>query len=172
MGVYAKNNKILPCSCCETKKKVCFKSILINHEITYDSVMKRHVRSRCPLWKGQGGSNPIISPLSGVPEITDDVIQEHLRPRCPPFKRQGRRCPRHAPPFRRPWAGAKQGGNWCNSSGAKSLRRVPKSPQNVTSTFFSTVNLRLKELRFERGGAKLASCPGRHLISLRPCAVA
>jgi len=26
-----------------------------------------------------------------------------------------------------------------------------------------------KDFRFERGGSKLASCPGRHLTSLRPC---
>jgi len=44
-----------------------------------------------------------------------------------------------------------------------------KSSKNVTSTFFNTVNLLPKELRFEHGGVKLASCPGRHLTSLRPC---
>jgi len=44
-----------------------------------------------------------------------------------------------------------------------------KSPENVTSTCFNTVHLLLKDLRFEHGGAKLASCPGRHLTSLRPC---
>jgi len=38
-----------------------------------------------------------------------------------------------------------------------------KSSKNVTSTFFNTVNLLPKELRFEHGGVKLASCPGRHL---------
>ena len=48
------------------------------------------------------------------------------------------------------------------------LRGAPKSPNNVTSTFFNTVHLLWKELRFEHGGAKLASCPGRHLTSLRP----
>jgi len=36
---------------------------------------------------------------------------------------------------------------------------APKSPNNVTSTFFNTVHLLLKDLRFEHGGAKLASCP-------------
>jgi len=45
---------------------------------------------------------------------------------------------------------------------------TPKSPNNVTSTFFNTVHLVPKDLRFEHGGVKLASCPGRHLISLRP----
>jgi len=46
---------------------------------------------------------------------------------------------------------------------------TPKSPKNVTSTFFNAVNVLPKDLKFEHGGAKLASCPGRHLISLRPC---
>jgi len=59
-------------------------------------------------------------------------------------------------------------------SQAESLwgRRVtawsPKSPNNVTSAFFNTINLLLKDFRLEHGGAKLASCPGRHLTSLRP----
>jgi len=44
-----------------------------------------------------------------------------------------------------------------------------KSPSNVTITFFNTVHLLPKDLKFEHGGAKFASCPGRHLISLRPC---
>ena len=34
---------------------------------------------------------------------------------------------------------------------------APKSPTNVTSTCFNTVHLLPKELKFERGGAKLAS---------------
>jgi len=38
----------------------------------------------------------------------------------------------------------------------------------ITNTFFNTANLLPKDLRFEHGGAKLASCPGRHLTSLRP----
>jgi len=45
---------------------------------------------------------------------------------------------------------------------------VPKSPNNVRSTFFNTVNLLSKDLRFKYGGTKLASCPGHHLTSLRP----
>jgi len=59
------------------------------------------------------------------------------------------------------------------SPGALSLwgRRMttgwPKSHNNVTSTFFNTLHLLPKYLMFERGGAKLASCPGRHLTSLR-----
>jgi len=34
--------------------------------------------------------------------------------------------------------------------------------------FFNTVHLLPEDLRFEHGGAKLASCPGHHLNSLRP----
>ena len=44
-----------------------------------------------------------------------------------------------------------------------------KCPNNIASTFFCTVHLLPKDLGFEHGGAKLASCPGRHLTSLRPC---
>jgi len=44
---------------------------------------------------------------------------------------------------------------------------APKSPNNVTGTFFNTIHL-LRKDRFEHGGAKLASFPGRHLTSLRP----
>jgi len=55
-----------------------------------------------------------------------------------------------------------------NSPGAESLQGAPKSPNNVTSTFFNTVHLLQKDLMFEHGGAKLVSCPGRHLTSLRP----
>jgi len=39
----------------------------------------------------------------------------------------------------------------------------PKSPNSVTSTLFNTVHLLPKDLTFEHGGAKLASCPGRHV---------
>jgi len=44
-----------------------------------------------------------------------------------------------------------------------------KNPNNVTSTFFNTVHWVQKAIRFEHGGAKLDSCPGRHQASLRPC---
>jgi len=46
---------------------------------------------------------------------------------------------------------------------------APKSLNNVTSTFFNTVLLLPKYFRFKHGCAKLASCPGSHLASLRPC---
>jgi len=45
---------------------------------------------------------------------------------------------------------------------------APKSPNHVTSTFFNAEHLLAKDLRFEHEGAKLASCPGRHLALLRP----
>jgi len=47
--------------------------------------------------------------------------------------------------------------------------RAPKSLNNVTSTFFNTIHMLPKELRFEHGSAQLASCPGRHVTSLCPC---
>jgi len=60
-----------------------------------------------------------------------------------------------------------------NSSDAESLRgrrmsaEGAKSLKNVTSSFFNTVHLLPEHLKFEHGGTKLASCPGRHLTSLR-----
>jgi len=52
--------------------------------------------------------------------------------------------------------------------GAEWLRGTPRSPNNVTSPFFNTVYVLPKDLRFEHGGAKLPSCPRRHLTALRP----
>jgi len=43
-----------------------------------------------------------------------------------------------------------------------------KNPNNVTRTFCNSVHCFRKTSLFENGGAKLASCPGRHL-TLRPC---
>jgi len=40
---------------------------------------------------------------------------------------------------------------------------APKSPDNVVSTFFNAVHLLPKDLTIEYWGAKLVSCPGRHL---------
>jgi len=56
----------------------------------------------------------------------------------------------------------------CNGGGtrreqfpsADSLRRAPKSPQNITNTSFSAVNLRPKEVRFEHGAPNLLLAPG------------
>ena len=45
---------------------------------------------------------------------------------------------------------------------------VPKGPNNATSTFFSTVHLLPKDLKFEHGGAKVASCPGGYLTRYAP----
>ena len=55
--------------------------------------------------------------------------------------------------------------------GVKSLRGAPIIPTmlHVDLLFFKKVCLFPKDLRFEHGGAKLASCSGRHLTSLRPC---
>jgi len=38
-----------------------------NHEITYDSAMKRHSTPIPPLLKGEGENFPVILPFSGVP---------------------------------------------------------------------------------------------------------
>ena len=57
------------------------------------------------------------------------------------------------------------------------ITRVPnhsggaKNPNNVTRTFFNTVHLLPEDLRFENGGAKLASCPGRHLTLSPPTVI-
>ena len=45
----------------------------------------------------------------------------------------------------------------------------PKSPNSVASFFFNTVHLLPKDLRFKHGGAKIFSCPRKHLTSVRPC---
>jgi len=71
--------------------------------------------------------------------------------------------------------GRNEGARGRNYPGAESLwgrwntAGVPKNPNNVTGTFFNTVHLLPEDLRFENGGAKLASCRGPHLNSLRPC---
>jgi len=60
----------------------------------------------------------------------------------------------------------------CNKEGkGDTVPREPKSPNNVASTFFSAVHLFPKDLMSEHGGAKLVSCPGRHLTSVHPWAV-
>jgi len=48
------------------------------------------------------------------------------------------------------------------------IPQAPKCPNNVTSYFFNAVHLLPKDLRFEHGGAKLASCPWRYINSLPP----
>jgi len=44
-------------------------------------------------------------------------------------------------------------------------RGMPKSPNNVTSTFLHTIHLLPKDLRFEYRGAKLAYCPERNHVT-------
>jgi len=55
-----------------------------------------------------------------------------------------------------------------NARGAKSLRGARVRPNNMERTFFNTVHLLPKDLMFKNVGAKLVSCPGRHLTSVRP----
>jgi len=50
--------------------------------------------------------------------------------------------------------------------------RITVGGQKLTTmsqALFKTVHLFPKDLRFEHGGAKLVSCPRRHLILLHPC---
>jgi len=46
------------------------------------------------------------------------------------------------------------------------------NPNSITSAFFNTVHLLPKDLRFEHAGAKVASCPGRHLTRYASAALA
>jgi len=65
-----------------------------------------------------------------------------------------------------------QGGR--NSPGTESLRRAAESLRGrqkipkMSQVLSSTVHLLPKDIRFEHVDAKLVSCPGRHLTSLRP----
>jgi len=65
--------------------------------------------------------------------------------------------------------GRNDGGKGAQFPGRRIIMGAPKSPNNFTSTFFNTVNFLPKDFRFENGAAKLASCPGRRLTSLRSC---
>jgi len=49
------------------------------------------------------------------------------------------------------------------------MLRGLKSTNTVTRTFFNTVDLLPKDVNFEHGGAKLISCPWRHLTAVRRC---
>ena len=70
--------------------------------------------------------------------------------------------------------GRNKGARGRNYPGAESLWEhwniagAPKNPNNATRTFFNAVHLLPEDLRFEHGGTKLASFPGRHLTSLSP----
>ena len=65
--------------------------------------------------------------------------------------------------------GRNEGNKGEKCSGRQINIGAPKIPSNVASTFFNTAHLLLKDLRFEHGVAKLVSCHGRHLTSVRPC---
>ena len=68
------------------------------------------------------------------------------------------------------WHQERKKGGGAKFPGCRITKGPPKSPNNVTSTFLNT-HLLPKDLRFEHGGSKFDSCPGRHLTSLRPCVV-
>jgi len=74
--------------------------MLVNHKITYDSVMKRHLSTRFE--RARGNTPPFYrSPVSlKLPMML--LCKGTCAPLAPPFKGQGSQCPRHAPPFRRP----------------------------------------------------------------------
>jgi len=57
---------------------------------------------------------------------------------------------------------------WLRGDEEGTIPCTPKSPNNVISTSFNKVHWLPKAIRFEHGGAKFASFPGRHLALLRP----
>jgi len=61
-----------------------------------------------------------------------------------------------------------RGNEGAQRSGRRITGEKSKSHNNVACTSFSTAHLLAKHLRFEHGIAKLVSCPGRHLTSVRP----
>ena len=63
----------------------------------------------------------------------------------------------------------KQGGDYVLNYPQYFAVIAHNTEQRFTSTFLSTVHLLPKGLRFERGDARLASCPVRCLTSLRSC---
>ena len=67
--------------------------------------------------------------------------------------------------------GVTRGARGAQFPGRRMTAGAPESPNNFASTFFNAVHLLPKGLRFEHGGAKRTSCPGRRLTSLRPCAL-
>ena len=91
----------------------------------------------------------------------------------------GELCPR-CPPALHPWYHAdllRNHGLHCRGvTRAVRVAQFPgrrinmggaENPNSITSAFFNAMHLIPKDLRFEHGGAKVASCPGRHLTSLR-----
>jgi len=65
--------------------------------------------------------------------------------------------------------GATTGKGGHNYSGAKELWGRRMTTGGAEKSQQCQILLLQKDLRFEHGGAKLASCPGRHLTSLHPC---
>jgi len=59
MATYKKQNKSVTIY-------TCFKSILINHKITHDTVMKKHLRPRCIPFQREGGTLTLSCPRSPV----------------------------------------------------------------------------------------------------------
>jgi len=59
-------------------------------------------------------------------------------------------------------------GRWITAGAPNDCGGRRKVPTISQAFFFNTVQFLPKDLEFEHGGAKLASCPGRHLTSLRP----
>jgi len=79
----------------------------------------------------------------------------------PPPKAQGSRMPLARAVYHDLLRRVAERSNQGRNDGVKGHNsRAPKSPNNVTRTFFNTVHLLPEDLRFENGGAKLASCPG------------
>ena len=72
---------------------------------------------------------------------------------------------------REPHSGAYRGGQGAQFPGRRITAGMPRSTINVTSTFFNTAHFLPYDLRHRSGGAKLASCPGRHLNLVTPLAV-
>jgi len=93
----------------------------------------------------------------------------------------GKQCPLRAKPTVHSFAacqwlllqarsqGRNEGGKGGTMPGAPNHWVAPKSPNNVTNTFFNTAHLLPRDLRFELEGTRLVSCPGRHLPSVRLC---
>jgi len=65
--------------------------------------------------------------------------------------------------------GRNEGGKGAQLPGRRIIAGGAENPNSITSAFFNTLHLLPKDLRFEHGGAKVSSCPGRHLTSLRLC---
>ena len=82
------------------------------------------------------------------------------------IRRSGICCPAAAP-VSRPWYHADLLQN--HGLHCRGVTRGERGQNSniITCTFFSVMHLLPKDLRFEHGGTKVASWPGRHLTSLR-----